>query len=180
MNVSSVEKTVPLATANTKQSVEHRINAVDTEIHYIQQIKKLPASVNGWERVLLNQRSNGITRQKVQYNINGVNVFPEPLFSPLQFYNQLRYNLGHDIQLDKPFVVKDVNTCMALLSPPAGQILGKFQVNALDLQTSKGNGNIRGNGTMVGNYPIRVIYERVPVAQSTSPITGNPLSAKPK
>ncbi len=174
MNVVSVDKTIPVATANNKQQIEHRINAVDSELHYLQQIKKLPASTNGWERVLLDQRSNGITRQTVQYNINGVNVFPEPLFSPLQHYNQLSYNLGQDLQLDKPFFCKDVNTCSCLLSPPSGQLLGKFNVLALDLQTSHGGGMIRGNGTMIGNYPIRVIYERTPVADITSDGQGTP------
>ena len=178
MNVASVDKTIPVATANTKQQIEHRINAVDTEIHYLQQIKKLPASANGWNRVLLDQRSDGITRQTVQYNINGVNVFPEPLFSPLQHYNQLSYNLGQDLQLDKPFFCKDVNTCSCLLSPPSGQLLGKFNVNALDLQTSHGGGMIRGNGTMIGNYPIRVIYERTPVASTNSEVSGTPVACE--
>tara|TARA_Y100001972_G_scaffold19650_2_gene22594 strand:- start:3425 stop:4930 length:1506 start_codon:yes stop_codon:yes gene_type:complete len=178
MNVSSVDKTIPAATADTKQQIEHRINAVDTEIHYLQQIKKLPASANGWNRVLLDQRSDGITRQTVQYNINGVNVFPEPIFSPLQQYNQLTYNLGQDLQLDKPFFCKDVNTCSCLLSPPSGQLLGKFNVNALDLQTAHGGGMIRGNGTMIGNYPIRVIYERTPVASTNSEVSGTPVACE--
>ena len=178
MNVSSVDKTIPLATANVKQQVEHRINAVDSELHYLQQIKKLPNSANGWNRVLLDQRSDGITRQTVQYNINGVNVFPEPLFSPLQHYNQLTYNLGQDLQLEKPFFCKDINTCSCLLSPPSGQILGKFNINALDLDKSHGNGEIRGNGTMIGNYPIRVIYERTPVASTNSEAPGTPIACE--
>lgn len=178
MNVSSVEKTIPLATANKKQSIEHRINAVDSELHYLQQIKKLPASANGWNRVLLDQRSDGITRQTIQYNINGVNVFPEPLFSPLQHYNQLTYNLDQDLQLDKPFFCKDVNTCSCLLSPPSGQLLGKFNIMALDLDKQHGNGEIRGNGTMIGNYPIRVIYERTPVAQTLSEAPSTPIACE--
>jgi len=178
MNVASVEKTIPVGSANIKQQVEHRINAVDTEIHYLQQIKKLPASVNGWNRVLLDQRSDAISIQNIQYNINGVNVFPEPIFSPLQHYNQLAYNLGQDLQLDKPFFCKDPNTCSSLLSPPSGQILGKFNVNALDLQSTHGNGMIRGNGTMIGNYPIRVIYERKPLPSTQSEVTGNPIACE--
>ncbi len=180
MNVSSVDKTISATTANTAgqkntQQIEHRINAVDSELHYIQQIKKLPASANGWNRVLLDQRSDGITRQTIQYNINGVNVYPEPLFSPLQHYNQLTYNLGQDLQLDKPFFCKDINTCSSLLSPPSGQLLGKFNVLAIDLDKSHGGGQIRGNGTMIGNYPIRVIYERSPVAQTLSEVSGTPV-----
>ena len=178
MNVSSVEKTIPVGTADKKQSIEHRINAVDSELHYLQQIKKLPASANGWNRVLLDQRSDGITRQTIQYNINGVNVFPEPLFSPLQHYNQLTYNLDQDLQLDKPFFCKDVNTCSCLLSPPSGQILGKFNIMALDLDKQHGNGEIRGNGTMIGNYPIRVIYERTPVASTNSEAPGTPVACE--
>lgn len=183
MNVSSVDKTIGATTANTAgakntQQIEHRINAVDSELHYLQQIKKLPASANGWNRVLLDQRSDGITRQTIQYNINGVNVFPEPLFSPLQHYNQLSYNLGQDLQLEKPFFCKDVNTCSSLLSPPSGQLLGKFNVLALDLDKQHGGGQIRGNGTMIGNYPIRVIYERSPVAQTTSEVSGTPVACE--
>ena len=183
MNVSSVDKTIGATTANTAgakntQQIEHRINAVDSELHYLQQIKKLPPSANGWNRVLLDQRSDGITRQTIQYNINGVNVFPEPLFSPLQHYNQLSYNLGQDLQLEKPFFCKDVNTCSSLLSPPSGQLLGKFNVLALDLDKQHGGGQIRGNGTMIGNYPIRVIYERSPVAQTTSEVAGTPVACE--
>jgi hypothetical protein len=183
MNVSSVDKTIGATTANTAgakntQQIEHRINAVDSELHYLQQIKKLPPSANGWNRVLLDQRSDGITRQTIQYNINGVNVFPEPLFSPLQHYNQLSYNLGQDLQLEKPFFCKDVNTCSSLLSPPSGQLLGKFNVLALDLDKQHGGGQIRGNGTMIGNYPIRVIYERSPVAQTTSEVSGTPVACE--
>ena len=37
---------------------------------------------------------------------------------------------------------------------------------------------IRGNGTMIGNYPIRVIYERTPVASTNSEVSGTPVACE--
>ena len=171
MNIFNIEKTLLDGTANVEQREDFRLNVLDQEVHYVQMVKQLPEGTN--DRVLLGQRSDGISVNTLQYNINGVDVFPTPQHSPLQHYNQVSYVLGNDLQVIKPLYCKDVNTEYSMLSPPIGNLLGKYNILALDL--TNGEPSIRGGGKMVGNYPIIVKYMRKPHAQITSNIASNPI-----
>ena len=175
VNVNHIQKSVGAATANTTQIVEHRLNLQNAEMHYIQQFKSLPAvpyvaaaagvnAVQGpfSDKVLLNQRSNSVSLQKVQFNVNGIDVFPAPQGNPLANYNQLAYVLGKDVQVPKPLYVNDSNAEYSMLTNSASSIKGKYNVLAFD--SRNGESSIRGGGTPVGNYPVICRYERRPHA----------------
>lgn len=175
MNVFNIEKTLNAGADNTNQSQEFRLNVLDQEVHYIQFLKQLPNNAQGQERVLLGQRSDAQSINTLQYNINGVDIFPTPQHSPLQHYNQLSYVLGNDLQVIKPLYCKDVNTEYSMLSPPNSNLLGKYNVLALDL--SNGEPSIQGGGRTIGNYPVIIKYVRRPHADVLSNINGTPLIA---
>lgn len=173
MNIFNIEKSLLGGTANVEQREDFRLNVLDQEVHYVQVLKQLPS--NGFDRVLMGQRSDGVSINTLQYNINGVDVYPTPQHSPLQHYNGLTYVLGNDLQVIKPLYCRDVNTEYSMLSPPIGNLLGKYNVLALDL--TNGEPSIRGGGRMIGNYPIIVKYTRKPHAAVNSNITNTPQCA---
>ena len=175
VNVSRVLKTIPSATANATQKQEHRLNFQDQELHYVQQIKQLPpipyaaavadtSALRGAfsDKVLLDQRSDSISVQSYQMNINGVDVFPQPYNNALTQYNQLSYNLGSDIQIPKVLSVNDTNNEYGMLTNSSMGIKGKFNVLAYDARN--GNSGVKGAGTQVGAYPVNFIYYRKPHA----------------
>ncbi len=173
MNVFNIEKTLNAGTANVNQSQDFRLNVLDQEVHYIQFLKQLPDIPE--DRVLLGQRSDACSINTIQYNINGVDLYPTPQHSPLQHYNQLSYVLGNDLQVIKPLYCSDVNTEYSLLSPPEANLLGKYNVLALDL--SNGNPSIQGGGRTIGNYPLIVKYVRRPHGAIASNIANTPTCA---
>jgi hypothetical protein len=175
MNVMNIEKSLQAGTANVEQREDFRLNVLDQEVHYVQMIKKLPDNATGKERVLLGQRSDSVSINTLNYNINGVDIFPTPQHSPLQHYNQIGYILGNDLQVVKPLYCADVNTEYSLLSPPIGNILGKYNIIGLDL--TNGEPTIRGGGRQIGNYPIIVKYMRKGHGDINSNINGNPQCA---
>tara|TARA_R110000772_G_scaffold268607_1_gene396695 strand:+ start:5001 stop:6473 length:1473 start_codon:yes stop_codon:yes gene_type:complete len=161
LNVVNVKKTIPVATANVRQSEEMSINVANQEVHYVQMLKKFANNLDdGNDKVLLGQRSQSISIESVQWNINGTDTYPNPYFSPLSHYNQLSYVLGVDIQVPKALCVADVNTQYGMASPVESAIAGKYKVMGLTL--ANGNPVIRGGGTNIGNYPIRCRYTRTP------------------
>ncbi len=173
MNVFNIEKSLNAGTANLDQQQDFRLNVLDQEVHYIQILKQLPDSTK--ERVLMGQRSDGVSINTCQYNINGVDIFPTPQHSPLQHYNQLSYVLGNDLQVIKPLYCTDVNTEYSLLSPSQSNLLGKYNVLALDL--SNGNPQIQGGGRVIGQYPIIFKYVRRGHGDVNSNIANTPQCA---
>jgi len=173
MNVVNIQKTLNAGTANVHQQQDFRLNILDSEVHHIRMLKTLPDSHR--ERVLMGQRSDAVSINTIQYNINGVDVFPTPQHSPLQHYNQLGYVLGNDLQVIKPLYVSDVNTEFSLLSPPLSNLLGKYNVLALDL--SNGEPTIQGGGRMIGQFPLIVKYTRRPHGDIDSGIANAPQCA---
>ncbi len=165
-NVDNVKKTVVAGTANTKQSIEHRLNLTNQEVHYIQFMRQLPNATNV-DKVLLGQRCDGQSLNEVQFNVNGVDIYTAgAVTNPIELYNNVTYVLGRDLQVVKPLYVKDPATCASLLSPPEDGLLGKYQPLGLDLRN--GEPVIRGGGRFIGEYPIRVIFSRTPCAATTS------------
>ena len=173
MNVMNIQKSLNAGTANVNQSQDFRLNVLDQEVHYVQMLKQLPESNR--ERVLLSQRSDAVSVNTLQYNINGIDVFPTPQHSPLQHYNQLSYVLGNDLQVIKPLYCSDVNTEYSLLSPPLGNLLGKYNILALDL--TNGEPTIAGGGTIIGQYPLIVKYTRKGHGDINSNIANTPQCA---
>jgi len=161
LNVDNIKKTIDAATANTTQEVEHRINLINQECHYLQMFKSLPNTMS--DKVLLGQRSDGVSLEKIQYNVNGVDIFTAGKISnAVEMYNNVSYTLGKDLQVVKPLYVKDPNTVASLLAPPQQGLQGKYKPLMLDLRN--GEPTRRGGGRFIGEYPIRVIYERTPSA----------------
>jgi len=164
-NVDNVKKTVTAGTANTKQTIEHRLNLTNQEVHYIQFMRQLPTSTI--DKVLLGQRCDGQSLNEVQFNVNGVDIYTAgPVTNPVELYNNVTYVLGRDLQVVKPLYVKDPATCASMLSPPQAGLLGKYQPLSLDLRN--GEPVIRGGGRYIGEYPIRSIIARTPCADTNS------------
>ncbi len=165
IGVDNIKKTINAGTANTEQSIEHRLNLSNQELHYVQFLKSLPDETN--DKVVCGMGCDAISLQEVQFNVNGVDIYPAGFVeNPIEFYNNVSYNLGRDLQVVKPFYVKDPATCASLLSPPQMGLLGKYSPICLDLKN--GEPAIRGGGRFIGEYPIRVLYKRKPVAETTS------------
>lgn len=162
-NVATIKKTIAASTANQKQSLEHRINLTNQEVHYIQFQRQLPDAKS--DKVLLGQRCDGQTLNELQWSVNGVDIYTAgPVTNPIELYNNVTYTLGRDLQVVKPLYVKDPATCASLLSPPDDGLLGKYQPLCLDLRN--GEPTLRGGGRYIGEYPIRVILSRTPVADT--------------
>ena len=172
LNVSTIKKTIPAATANVDTEVEHRLNLINQECHYIQFQKQLPNATN--DRVLLNQKCDGISLETIQFNVNGIDIYTAgPITNPVEQYNNVTYTLGRDLQVVKPLYVKDPATCASLLSNPQQGLQGRFKPLMLDLRN--GEPNRRGGGRLIGEYPVRVIYKRKPsAAANTSWFTAGP------
>lgn len=163
INVNTILKTSPTAAANTKQSIEHRLNVTGEEVHYIQALKRFSQFLEeGQDKVLLRQCSQSISKESIQFVVNGVETYPNPYSNPLAQYNQLSYVLGKDVQLPKPMSIYDVNTEYSLLSPPLAALGGKFKVLGYDMRN--GMPGVRGAGTGIGQYPVVVRYTRTPHA----------------
>jgi len=166
MNVENIQKTIGAGTANTDQPIEHRLNLINQEVHYIQQIKQLPASK--YDKILLDQRADGCSVEELQVNCNGVDVFTAGFVdNPVELYNQNTYVLGRDLQVVSPLYLNDPSACCSLISPPDQGLLGKYKPLALDM--SNGEMGVRGAGKYIGQYPIRFLYKRKPVDATTTP-----------
>jgi len=162
MNIETILKTIPAATANANQRTEHRLNLVNQELHYVQMCKQLPSGVAALvDKVLLAQKANGISLENINYNINGVDIYNAgPVSNPVELYNNMSYVLGRDLQVVKPLYVNDPNTEGAMITSPHDGLQGKYKPLGLDLRN--GEPTVRGGGRVLGNYPVRVIYERRP------------------
>jgi hypothetical protein len=161
LNVDNIKKTIDAGTANTTQEVEHRINLINQECHYLQMFKTLPNTMS--DKVLLAQRSDGVSLEKIQFNVNGVDIYTAgKVGNPCELYNNVTYTLGTDLQVVAPLYKKDPNTIASLLAPPQQGLQGKYKPLMLSLQN--GEPTRRGGGRFIGEYPIRVIYERTPSA----------------
>ena len=167
INVETIDKTIAAATVNVNQQVDIRLNVVNQEVHYVEMVKQLPSSK--YDKVCLGQRSDSISIEEYQFNVNGHDIYTEGfVISPLDTYNNINYVLGRDMAVPKPLCVADTNTQASLLSPPDFGILGKYKPICLDLRN--GEPTIRGGGRIIGQYPIRHIYNRKPHAEIS---TGN-------
>ena len=165
LNVDNIKKTINAGTDNTTQEVEHRINLINQECHYIQFFKELPDTMS--DKVLLNQRADGISLEAIQWNINGVDVYTSgKVKNPVELYNNVSYTLDKDLQVVAPLYKKDPATLASLLAPPQTGISGKYKPLMLDLRN--GEPSRRGGGRFIGEYPIRVIYERTPAAATST------------
>ena len=161
MNVVTVEKQMPAGILNVSSRDEHRIGLSNSEVHYIQLVKRLTAPTDaGQNKVLLSQRSDSVSIESTQWNVNGVDVYPEPYFNPVSHYNGLNYVLGVDYQVPKPLCIMDSTTEYSLLTNVESGIHGKSKVIGLDLST--GDPGVQGSGRETGQYPIIFKYGRKP------------------
>ena len=164
LNIKKSE--VAHSTANTEYSLEHRINVINQEVHYVQQLKRFGDTAGGnakkfYNKVLLGQRADGFSLEQIQYNVNGVDIYTHGFVSnPCELYNNCTYVLGRDLQVVKPLYMKDPNTEASMLSPPQNGLLGKYKPLMLDL--SNGEPSVRGGGRFIGEYPIIVRMKQKP------------------
>ena len=173
INVENIQKVLPAATANVEQKQEFRINVINQEVHYIQMTKQFQTYANNNNKVVLGQRADSSSIESYQVNCNGVDLFNFGfLHNPVEHYNQMSYVLGRDIQVISPYYVADVNIEASMISPPPQGILGKYKPLGIDMRN--GEPTIRGGGRMIGDYPVRWIYQRTPHAQVDSDIADTP------
>jgi hypothetical protein len=170
VNPLNIKKTSAAATANTDATYEHRINTINQEVHYIQQLKQMAipgGATNFYNKVLLGQRVDGVALEELQINVNGVDIFTAGFVkNPVELYNNCSYALGRDLQVVKPLYMNDPATEASLLSPPQNGLLGKYKPLMLDLRN--GEPTKRGGGRFIGEYPIRVIYKNKPQAATNT------------
>ena len=152
------------STGNVEYAVEHRLNLINQEVHYIQQYKSLapPTTIKKFQnKVLLDQRIDGLALEQFQFNVNGVDIYTNGFIgNNIELYNNCNYVLGRDLQVVKPLYVKDPNVEASMLSPPALGLLGKYKPIMLDLQN--GEPSVRGGGRFIGEYPIIVKMKQKP------------------
>lgn len=169
VNPLNIKKRIEAGTANTEQQSEHRLNTINQEVHYVQQIKQkaISGATSFYDKVLLGQKADGASVEEIQFNVNGVDIFTAgPVKNVVELYNNVSYTLGRDLQVVKPLYINDPNTEASMLSPPQLGLLGKYKPLMLDLRN--GEPVKRGGGRFIGEYPIRVIYKRKPHAGVTS------------
>lgn len=165
VNPLNIKKRTAAGTAATEASYEHRINTINQEVHYLQQLKQMDFSgaKSFYNKVLLGQRVDGVSIEEVQFNVNGVDIYTQGFVrNPVELYNNVSYTLGRDLQVVKPLYMNDPATETSLLSPPQLGLLGKYKPLCLDLRN--GEPVKRGGGRFIGEYPIRVIYKNKPQA----------------
>ena len=77
VNPLNIKKRIEAGTANTEQQSEHRLNTINQEVHYVQQIKQKPISgaTAFYDKVLLGQKADGASIEEIQFNVNGVDIF---------------------------------------------------------------------------------------------------------
>lgn len=161
VNPINIKKTIGASTANTDQTTEHRLNTINQEVHYVQMTRQLPISgaTSFYNKVLLNQKIDGVSIEEIQFNVNGVDIFTAgPVKNVVELYNNCNYTLGRDLQVVKPLYCNDPATQASMLSPPQLGLQGKYKPLMLDLRN--GEPVVRGGGRFIGEYPIRVIYKR--------------------
>tara|TARA_R110002074_G_scaffold11315_9_gene42168 strand:- start:1729 stop:3183 length:1455 start_codon:yes stop_codon:yes gene_type:complete len=157
-----VEKQIAATTANTLQSVEHRIGADNKEVHKIYMTKRLTADDGLPHNAhFLDQRIDGMNQEEYNVNIAGVDIFPDYKWSPASQYDETANCLGADIQVPRPVYFNDENTAFNGVGSQSGGLLGKYKPLCLDL--SNGNDGILGSGRTIGAYPIIWKYRRKPV-----------------
>ena len=92
--------------ANVEYNVEHRINVINQEVHYLQQCKSLASTTAAkafYNKVLLGQRIDGFSLEQIQFSVNGVDVYTHGFVSNnCELYNNCAYVLGRDLQVVKP------------------------------------------------------------------------------
>ena len=162
LNIETILKTITAGTSGSLQRTEHRLNLVNHEVHYVELCKQLPSGVrNLIDKVCLEQKCSGVSVENINYNVNGIDIYNAgPVGNAVELYNNVSYVLGRDLQVAKPFYVNDPNTEASIITAPEDGLQGKYKPLALDLRN--GEPTIRGGGRVIGNYPIRVIYERKP------------------
>ena len=171
-NINTIKKHIPAATVNKEQQIEHRLGLQNQEIHYLQQFKQLSdGAAKGSNKVFLDQRSDSISIESYQYNLNGADQYPEGFrMSPCVQYDQLNECLSSDAKLIKPIYQMDVNSEYSLLSPYPSGLSGTFKVLGVDMQND--DRYKRGGGSMNGQYPIIFKYRRRPHAAITKTVSG--------
>lgn len=169
VNPLNIKKRIDAGTDNTDQTHEDRLNTINQEVHYVQMTRQLPldGTSSFFNKVLLDQRIDGVSIEEIQFNVNGIDIFTAgPVKNVVELYNNVSYALGRDLQVVKPLYCNDPATQASMLSPPQLGLQGKYKPLMLDLRN--GEPTKRGGGRFIGEYPIRVIYKRRPHPAVTS------------
>jgi len=173
-DIIKVEKQIPAATADSEQKVEHRLGMDNKEVHKIYMCKQIDraGTPNYLDRILLNARCDGMNQEEYNVNIDGVDVFVEPKFSPSSQYDETSYCLGGDLAVPRPMYFNDENTIMSRLADSQGGLLGKMKPLCLDLDN--GSAGYLGSGRQIGAYPIIWKYKRRPCGNTVSKSSHSP------
>ena len=157
---------------DAETSQEFRIGQEGREVHTILMWKKDTDKQAGDDIVFLEQRCDSIARESIQWSINGIDVYPEPLVHRGSQYDANYLALGYkDLQVERPLFFGDVNSLACGLTERDSGLQGQFCTQAYDCRTK--DAGIIGSGTLIGRYPIVCKYKATPATTLLTYSSGN-------
>jgi len=164
-DVVRVVKNLPAGSNDSKQSVEFKIGQNDREVHKIYMLRQFTNASGRHRAMMLGGRCEAPNKETINWNINGLDEYPEDLEYPAQHYDELSKALDMDLDVERPMFYTDDNTEWSGLAGKTNPLAGTYKPLGLDLRN--GNPGIIGAGRMIGQYPINVKYSRTPHDGST-------------
>lgn len=114
---------------------------------------------NNSASLLLDQRIDGLAYESIQWNLNGVDVYPEPKDNTNSLYDQMYYALGYrDLNVERPMYYTDANSILAGLTAWNSSLQGTYKPIGYDARVSQGS-IVAGAGTLINKYPIVLKYK---------------------
>jgi len=159
-DVSHIMKQLPTGVSLQDQLSEFRLGQNDREVHSIYMMRKLNTKTGRTKALLLEQRSDAMPIESIQWNINGADEYPEEKFNFASHYDAVSQALKTDLDVERPMFFGDVNTEYSALASATNPLLGTYKPLAIDL--TNGNAGIIGAGRRIGSYPIVCRYKRKP------------------
>jgi len=157
---------------NIVTSQEFRIGMEKLEVHSLTMWKQFQSADNASNKVLLDQRCDGISFEDIQWEINGVPVFQESISSTASQYDQAFMALNYqDLNVERPMFFNDRNSLVAGLATSVSGLQGTYKPQMYDCKTSQVG--ILGSGTTVGRYPIVCKYKTSPALNLNTYGTAN-------
>ena len=162
-------------------SEDFRIGMENKEVHDVVMWKQSQDKDSLAEaKILLQQRCDGITHEEVQWEVNGVPVFPNSIKNTAQQYDQVYMSQGYnDLQVERPMYFNDRNSLVSGLAQASSGLVGTFKPQAYDLKVK--DVGVLGSGTMMGRYPLVCKYKTAPALSLTTygiGDTGNSITSK--
>lgn len=151
--INRVIKTIPAATNNVEQEVEHRLGQEGREVHQIYQLKRYSAGTDPLRgavlgnKVLLGQKIDGSMIEEYNVEVNGNDVFTQHIYNNASQYNKVSQCLDSPLYCPRSMYYTDVNSQSSAISNQTEGLKGVWKPLAIDLRN--GNPSIVGGGTPI-------------------------------